>query len=137
MIRLSPPRLIRHHDFGFATDIATVIMSPIVPASAKLTARSLLLLAIAFAIGVAGAVWFTHRPTTSPKPTVTIQDGKTIDFSSGKPVIKDNPDERKIIADSVAEMAAAAKDVTFAPTPPAVAEKNPAKPPAKEPAKTP
>ena len=44
-----------------------------------------------------------------------IQDGKTIDFSSGKPVLKDSPEEKALIARSVKEMEAAAQQVTFGP----------------------
>lgn len=53
--------------------------------------------------------------TAAPKTTVAIQDGKTLDFSSGKPVLKDSADEKAIIAQSVKEMDEAAAGVTFAP----------------------
>ncbi|HVU25496.1 MAG TPA: hypothetical protein VHE13_15315 [Opitutus sp.] len=102
-------------------------------APAKFTGRSLLLIVVALGVGIGFAVWFTRWRAAQPKPAVAIQDGKTIDFSSGRPVIKDNPAEKKIIADSVAEMDAAAKDVSFAP--PAAASK--AKPSAPPPAPAP
>lgn len=56
-------------------------------------------------------------PTTSTtqKTTVAIQDGKTLDFSSGKPVLKDSADEKAIIEQSVKEMNEAAASVTFGP----------------------
>jgi hypothetical protein len=66
-------------------------------------------------------------------PTVEIQDGKTIDFSSGKPVLKDSPQEKAIIDAAVKEMDDAAKNVTFAPSaPPAPTQKaaGPGTPPA-------
>jgi hypothetical protein len=53
--------------------------------------------------------------TATPKTTVAIQDGKTLDFSSGKPVLKDSADEKAIIAQSVKEMNEAAAGVTFTP----------------------
>ena len=52
---------------------------------------------------------------TAPKNEIAIQDGKTIDFSSGKPVVKDTAKEKAIMAGALKEMSAAAKDVTFAP----------------------
>jgi len=52
-----------------------------------------------------------------PKPSVAIQDAKTIDFSSGKPVVKDSAEEKAIIEQSVREMNEAAAGVTFGPSP--------------------
>jgi hypothetical protein len=63
-----------------------------------------------------GAV--TAGEPASPMPLVAIQDGKTIDFSSGKPVVKNDEDEKAIIAAAVKEMDAASKGVIFSPTPP-------------------
>ena len=72
----------------------------------------------------AAAVYFAGSPKNprapaagNPKNEIAIQDGKTIDFSSGKPVVKDTPREKAIMASAVKEMSAAAKDVTFAPPP--------------------
>src|SRR5581483_4994517 len=48
-----------------------------------------------------------------PKPEVPIQDGKTIDFSTGAPVIKDNPADQAALERSLREMDAAAGTVTF------------------------
>jgi hypothetical protein len=66
-----------------------------------------------------------------PKPTavVAIQDGKTIDFSSGNPVVKDSAAEKAIIEKAVREMEAALQDVNF--TLPAPKAGEPAKAPAK------
>jgi hypothetical protein len=69
------------------------------------------------ASGVPAAL--TAAPAAQPAPAgaagVAIQDGKTIDFSSGKPVLKDSPEEKALIARSVKEMDEAAQEVTFAP----------------------
>jgi hypothetical protein len=50
-----------------------------------------------------------------PKPLVEIQDGKTIDFSSGAPIVKDNAQEKALIERSVKEMEAAVQNITFGP----------------------
>jgi hypothetical protein len=68
----------------------------------------------------------------APPTSAAIQDGKTHDFSSGKMVVKDSPDEQAIIARSVREMEEAASGVTFGPAAPAQkkggAEPSPAPP---------
>lgn len=53
-------------------------------------------------------------PTASP-PTVdlTQHDGKTVDFSSGQPVVKNTPEDQAAIAAAKRDMAEALKDVTF------------------------
>lgn len=57
-------------------------------------------------------------------PEIAIQDGTTIDFSSGKPVIKDTAKEKASIEKAVKEMEEAAQGVTFtSPTPPAAPPK--------------
>lgn len=48
-----------------------------------------------------------------PRPEVAIQDGKAIDFSSGRPVVKDTAKEKAAIDKSVKEMEEAAQGVTF------------------------
>jgi hypothetical protein len=40
-------------------------------------------------------------------------DGKTIDFSSGQPVVKDSPEDQAAIQAALKDMDEAAKDVTF------------------------
>jgi len=93
--------------------------------------RKSLWLVFALGVGVAFGWWFVRRQrAAAPKPVVTIQDGKTIDFSSGTPVVKDSPADKAILDSAVAEMDAAAKNVTFAPTAPA--RKNPGPPPSKK-----
>ena len=62
---------------------------------------------------------------------VPIQDGKTIDMSSGRAVVKDDAKSRTAIAQGVKEMEDAAASVTFGPrpAPAAPAEKKKAEPP--------
>lgn len=91
-------------------------------------------LLFAVAAGVALGYWF-NRPAAPPaSPTsqeakakalpplpaepVAIQDRKTIDFSSGRPVVKDSAQDRAIIDAAVKEMDEAAKNVRFDPTAP-------------------
>jgi hypothetical protein len=70
------------------------------------------------ASGTAPTTALTAVPSPAvPKPSVAIQDEKTIDFSSGKPVVKDSAEEKAIIANSVKEMNEAAAGVTFGPAP--------------------
>jgi hypothetical protein len=59
---------------------------------------------------------------------IPIQDGKTIDMSSGRPVVQDDARSRATIEKAVREMEEAAKSVTFRPTP-APAEKKKEEPP--------
>jgi hypothetical protein len=65
-----------------------------------------------------------------PRPEIAIQDGKTIDFSSGRPVVKDTAKEKASIEKSVKEMEEATKGVSFAP--PAPKSGDPKKPAAKK-----
>jgi hypothetical protein len=60
----------------------------------------------------------------SPLPEVAIQDGKTIDFSSGKPVLKNSPEEQAAIDAAVKEIDAATKGVIFNPTATPATEKS-------------
>ncbi|HVS51800.1 MAG TPA: hypothetical protein VHD62_05540 [Opitutaceae bacterium] len=53
----------------------------------------------------------------APKPVVPIEDGKTIDFSTGVPIVKDAPAEKAAIERSLKEMEAASAGVTFGPRP--------------------
>ena len=57
------------------------------------------------------ARWQTGRG--KPHPEVTIQDGKAIDFSSGKPVVKDSAKEKASIEKAVKEMDEASQGVSF------------------------
>lgn len=56
------------------------------------------------------------RPAaTQPAPYVdlTKHDGQTIDFSSGKPMVKDSPEDRAAIAAALKDMEEATRDTTF------------------------
>ncbi|MEO5960429.1 MAG: hypothetical protein ABIZ49_12645 [Opitutaceae bacterium] len=53
---------------------------------------------------------------------VPIQDGKTIDFSPGFPVVKDSEGEKAIIARATKQMEDASRGVTFESPKPAPAE---------------
>lgn len=83
--------------------------------------KSRLLWVFAAVIGLSTVALFVARTKLSPgqrHPDVAIQDGKTIDFSSGRPVVKDTAKEKADIARAVKEMEEAAKDVSFSPPPP-------------------
>lgn len=88
----------------------------------------------ALAAGVTLAWWWRSwfRPKPNPQPEVVIQDGKTIDFSSGKPVVKDSAAEKAAIDAAVKEMDTATKDIKFGPTKPPPATVQPAESPPKK-----
>lgn len=99
--------------------------------------RAFWIIVLLAAVGLAAVSWWRNRaastptaaaesPTGSrpsapakPKPEVAIEDGKTIDFSSGVPVVKDSAKEKAALDRAVKEMADATKNVTFGPRPPA------------------
>ena len=74
---------------------------------------------IPFLIGAAAtaaALWTyasQPRPAGARPAVVSIQDGKTIDFSNGSPAVKDGPADRAAMDKAVREMDEASKDVTF------------------------
>ncbi len=76
----------------------------------------LLIAAALVALGLWSISRRNARRAPAPKPAVAIQDGKTIDFSSGQAVVKDDAREKKAIANGVAAMDEATKNVTFPPT---------------------
>jgi hypothetical protein len=53
------------------------------------------------------------RAIPPPAPPVAIQDGKTIDFSSGQAVVKDDAKEKAAFDRSLAEIDSATANVTF------------------------
>ncbi len=61
------------------------------------------------------AVWWGWRRFGPPPAPVdlTRHDGQTIDFSSGRPVVKDSPGDKAALDKAAQEMAEAAKGVTF------------------------
>lgn len=72
---------------------------------------------VAVAVLGAAALLLVRRKMAAnkPKPQIAIQDGKTIDFSSGKPVVRDTAKEKASIEKAVKEMEDAAKGVSFPP----------------------
>lgn len=61
----------------------------------------------------------TQTPPTAPVPAVPIADRKTIDFSSGQPVVKDDLENKQAIDAALPDMQDALRDVSFDPKPPA------------------
>lgn len=95
--------------------------------------RRLLYFALGLVTGmIGGYLYLRHRqppPPIAPAsvsppdpaqalPNVAIQEGKTIDFSSGRPEIRDTPEDRAALEKAKREMDEATKDVVFAPTKP-------------------
>jgi len=62
-------------------------------------------------------------------------DGAAIDFSSGRPVVKNTPADRAAVAREVQAMDAATKDVTFQPVAAPATQTQATPPPAAPPAK--
>ena len=68
------------------------------------------------------------KRTLAPEPPMagpvdlTQHERKTIDFSSGQPVVKDSPEDRAAIDAALKDMAEAAKGVTFEAKPKPAAE---------------
>jgi len=60
-------------------------------------------------------------PVVRPSPLVDLRqvDGKTVDFSSGQPVVRDTPEDRAALAAGRRELEAAKQEVTFEAPPPA------------------
>ena len=70
--------------------------------------------ALLILLAASAAWWGWRRFGPQPAPVdLARHDGQTIDFSSGKPVIKDSPEDRAALEKAAKEMAEAAKDVTF------------------------
>lgn len=85
-----------------------------------------LLLLIAISAGVLIGWWWQH--SKSAPATVPIVEGKTIDFSTGQPVVRDEAADRAAIEKAKAEMDEATADIKFAPTKPADAATAPKQP---------
>ena len=83
----------------------------------KRTRYHWLLLLIAIAIGVLLSR-LLRKPAPSPSDPVKIEDGRTIDFSSGQPVVKDEAADRAALGKAKKEMDEARAEVTFKPTKP-------------------
>ena len=92
----------------------------------KTLSVELIIMIVLLALTMAGFVWMQRRTTKAAKSEIAIQDGKTIDFSSGRPAVKDDANQKAALEKSLKEMDAAAANVTFAPKP--SAEKKSAEP---------
>lgn len=75
--------------------------------------RRLYLFLAVTAVAIAAIFLLRRGGLIGKHPEVAIQDRKTIDFSSGQPVVKDSANEQAIIDAAVKEMDDAMKDVTF------------------------
>lgn len=66
-------------------------------------------------------VWYFLRPDADgPRPMpaeVPIEDGKTIDFSSGKAEVRNTTDDQAAMEAALKEMEEASKDITFGASP--------------------
>ena len=66
-------------------------------------------------------------PVAADQPSVPLggpNEGKTIDFSSGKPVVKDTPEDRAALEAGLREIEEATRNVTFSAEPKAKTEPN-------------
>jgi hypothetical protein len=109
---------------GTATKPAPVATRPVVPATSAATPPVAPLVASPPAPSAGLMVQAGPHGELVP-----IQDGKTIDMSSGRAVVKDDARSRTAIAQGVKEMEDAANSVKFGPRPAAPAEKKKAEPP--------
>jgi hypothetical protein len=92
--------------------------------------RRLLWLSLGIVLGMVAGYLYLRAPAPAPAPAgpppappvnIAIEDGKTIDFSSGQPVVTDSAEDRAALERAKREMEEAAKDVTFSPKPAAPA----------------
>ena len=86
----------------------------------ELDKRRITTAAIATA-AAAAALWaYVSQPRVGARGGgfVPVQDGKTIDFSGGRPVIRDSAADKASMDAAVKEMDAASKSVTFPPDAP-------------------
>jgi hypothetical protein len=79
-----------------------------------------LLAALLGAGAAAAALWFYLRPhaVPTPPPVVPIADGKAIDFSTGKAVVRSTAADKQAMDAALKEMDEATKNVTFQADPP-------------------
>lgn len=91
-----------------------------------------LLLALLALVSAAIAWRLTRpKPVPHPAPAVVIQDHATLDFSSGRPVVKNDAGEKAIIDAAVKDMNDAARNIRFSlPPPPPLPDAKKAKAPA-------
>jgi hypothetical protein len=97
--------------------------------------KEIVILVVLFALMAIGTLWYVidrraknraERPAATgpaaPLPSAgpvalgtPETERKTIDFSSGQPVVKDSPEDKAALEAAVRDIDAAAKDVTFEP----------------------
>lgn len=89
--------------------------------------KKILLWIVALIVAIAAGFWFLQpRPQpVAPTEEVPIEDAVTIDFSSGKPVVKDGAAEKALIDAAVKDINDAAKNIKFAPLVPPKVEAPP------------
>jgi hypothetical protein len=76
----------------------------------------------------------TAAPEPVPPVDLTKTEGKTVDFSSGRPVVKDSAEDKAAIDAALKDIAEATRGVTFkAEKQSAPPESQPSPPPAKQP----
>ena len=93
----------------------------------------LMLLAALLLSAMAAFVWMQRWSikAKAPKPDVAIQDGKTLDFSTGRAVVKDDAKQKAALEKALKEMESAAAGVTFRPAGTAQKKAEPATAPPK------
>lgn len=69
-----------------------------------------LAIAVLVLAGIVG--YFLNRPA-NPPPSIAIEDGKTIDFSTGEPVMTGTAEDQAAIEKAQREMEAATEGITF------------------------
>ncbi len=102
--------------------------------------RAKKIMLFALLVGLAAFVWWfvtnrgaKHQAVPLPAPKVTVtpapepvdltqHERKTVDFSSGQPVVKDSAEDKAAIDAALKDMAEATKGVTFEAPPPKPAE---------------
>ncbi|MGA2691965.1 MAG: hypothetical protein ABSF76_06330 [Opitutaceae bacterium] len=86
----------------------------------SLDKRRIASIAIAAAATLAALWLYATQPRAGRhgQPFVPIQDGKTLDFSGGSPVIRDSAADKAALDKAVKEMDEASKSVTFPADPP-------------------
>ena len=92
-----------------------------------------MVLLVLLAVAMAFVLWYVidrraKLHATPPPVDLAKHDGQTIDFSSGKPVVKDSAEDKAAIEKAAKEMEEAVKDVSFGPP---VKKKEPAPAPPK------
>jgi len=108
--------------------------------------KEIMILLALFIVMAAGVLWYVidRRAKNRALPPVATRtlapeppaqpvalgtpetERKTVDFSSGKAVVKDSPEDKAALEAGIKDIADATKDVTFGPTTPPPAQPAPA-----------